>query len=508
MTSLPIAIQAAYFSVLAVLALFGLHRLGLVWILARARRGAGAGTGPDPDAGVARAPAVTVQRPIYNERYVVERLLSAACALRYPRGLLEIQVLDDSDDGSSDLAARLVSAHRLAGHDIYHIRRARRTGYKAGALAHGLASARGELVAVFDADFVPPRDFLERAVPAFSDPRVGMAQARWGHLNRDYSTLTRAQALMLDGHFVVEHGARQAAGRFLNFNGTAGMFRRDCIEEAGGWKADTLTEDLDLSYRAQLAGWRFVYLPDLVVPAELPVELNALKSQQRRWAKGSIQTALKLLPRILAAPLPWRVKAEAAAHLTNNAAYLLLLLLALLIVPALEGRAGAPLTYLVWDLPLFAAGTGSFAVFCAAAQRRVRTDWPRALIDLPAVMAVGIGLSLNNGVAVLSALARRRSEFRRTPKFHVEAAAPPGAGAWTRLAYRAPQSRLILLEAGLAVYFAASVLAFLIQGRYPAVPFLLLFAGGFGSVTAQALSQQMARDRVSLSDRSARAPAA
>src|SRR5678815_108420 len=271
-----------------------------------------------------------------------------------------------------------------------------------------------------------------------------MVQARWGHINRDYSLLTRAQALLLDGHFVIEHGARAAAGRFINFNGTAGIFRRDCLEQAGGWHDDTLTEDLDLSYRAQLAGWRFAYMADLVVPAELPVELNSLKSQQRRWAKGSIQTAMKLAGRVLAAPLPAAVKLEAIAHLTNNAAYLLLAMLAVLIVPALAVRGGGHEALLWLDLPLFLAGTGSFALFCAVAQRESRSDWLRCLLELPAMMAIGIGLCLNNALAVIEALRRQPSEFHRTPKFRIGArgeAGPVGSlpetgPAWGRLAYK------------------------------------------------------------------------
>ncbi len=510
MTSAQIAIQTAYFTVLSLLALYGLHRLSLVWIYWR--RGAGRSSsaiasaparhGEVPDAW----PIVTIQLPIYNEYYVVDRLLAATCALRYPAGALEIQVLDDSDDETARLAAELVASYRARGHDIHHIRRVHRKGFKAGALEGGLRRARGSLIAVFDADFIPTVDFLERTVPCFHDQRVGMVQARWGHTNRDCSLLTRAQALLLDGHFVVEHGARQASGRFLNFNGTAGIFRRRCIEDAGGWQDDTLTEDLDLSYRAQLAGWRFVYLHDLIVLAELPVELNALKSQQRRWAKGSIQTAIKLLPRVMASPLRGQVKLEAAAHLTNNAAYLLLVLLAVLIVPALAGRSAHPYSYLLADLPLFFAGTGSFTLFCAAAQRGTRPDWLRALLDLPALMAIGIGLSLNNGLAVLEALWGRESEFCRTPKFGIESPSGAGGQDWRRLAYRGPRSPLVILEVGFALYFAAAITIWVAQGRYFALPFLLLFESGFLYVACVALAQEVGRFRA-FSSAPAEAPA-
>ena len=299
------ALLGLYYSILGVLALYGVHRLVLVVLYARHRR-RGAPRPPAPE----EWPRVTVQLPLYNELYVARRLIDAVCRLDYPRDRLEIQVLDDSTDETAEIVRAEVARRRAAGFAIHHLRRAERTGFKAGALAAGLERTGGELIAVFDADFVPGPEFLKAAVPYFADPRVGMVQGRWEHLNRDYSLLTRVQALLLDGHFVIEHAARNRAGCFFNFNGTAGVWRRAAIAAAGGWRHDTLTEDLDLSYRAQLAGWRFVYLPDLSVPAELPVDVGGFKSQQYRWAKGSIQTARKLLGRVLAAPLPLRVKAR------------------------------------------------------------------------------------------------------------------------------------------------------------------------------------------------------
>ena len=507
MTWLAIAIQVAYFAVLSLLALYGLHRLSLVWIYLRAAPVHG-----ELPASPESWPAVTVQLPIYDEFYVVERLVAAACAMQYPPGLLEIQVLDDSTDGTSDLAARLVASYRAQGHDIHHLRRFHREGYKAGALASGLKSARGELIAVFDADFIPPPDFLARVIPRFAspgaDPRLGMVQTRWGHTNRDHSLLTRAQALLLDGHFVVEHGARAASGRFLNFNGTAGVFRRRCIEEAGGWQADTLTEDLDLSYRAQLAGWRFEYVEDVVVPAELPTEINALKSQQRRWAKGSIQTAMKLLCSVLRSRLPGLVKLEAVFHLTNNAAYLLLAILSVLIVPALASRGEWASAFLPFDLALFLAGTGSFALFCGVAQRRVRGDWWRALVQLPAMMSIGVGLCLNNGLAVLSAFSGAPSEFHRTPKLGSGMTRPAVAGGpeGPRPIYRGPRSLLVFLEALFSIYFAVAVIVALRSGWYDALPFLLLFASGFLYVATLSVIQEL-RALMAPSARIAEAPA-
>ena len=312
---------------------------------------------------------MTVQLPLYNERCVVERLLDAVGALDYPADRLEIQVLDDSTDETSALAAAAVERLRARGLAVAHLRRAHRRGFKAGALAAGLEAARGELIAVFDADFVPPPGFLTATVPSFADPAVGMVQARWEHLNREASLLTRVQALLLDGHFAVEHRARHVAGCFFNFNGTAGIWRRQAIADAGGWAHDTLTEDLDLSYRAQLAGWRFVYLPDVAVPAELPADAASFKAQQRRWAKGSLQTARKVLPRLLAARLPWRVKLEACAHLTANLSYPLMVALSLLLFPAMAARRGSARSLLLWvDAPLFVAATASVFTFYLASQ--------------------------------------------------------------------------------------------------------------------------------------------
>ena len=313
------------------LGVFGLHRYHLVFLRRRHRA-----QRPVPVTG--DLPFVTVQLPVYNERHVVLRLLHAVSELDYPRHLLEVQVLDDSSDDTSDKIASVVPRLRAAGLDIHHVQRPTREGFKAGALAHGLRSARGGIVAIFDADFCPTPDALLRFVPYFTDPRVGMVQARWGHLNRDESLLTRTQALFLDGHFLVEHVARSRSGRFFNFNGTAGAWRRACIDDAGGWQGDTLTEDLDLSYRAQLRGWRFCFLEDLVVPAELPSTMNAYKAQQYRWAKGSIQTAMKLLVAILRAPIRPRQKVEAVFHLTNNLNYLMMLMTTVLVVPTLGLR--------------------------------------------------------------------------------------------------------------------------------------------------------------------------
>ncbi|HKN48512.1 MAG TPA: glycosyltransferase, partial [Candidatus Polarisedimenticolia bacterium] len=347
------AVVVAYVGTLALLALFGCHRYYLLILHHRARS-----RPPRPPGRLDPLPPITVQLPIYNEIYVVERVIRAACRLEYPADRLEIQVLDDSDDETSRIAGAMVARMRRLGHDIVHVRRGGRVGFKAGALAHGLRLARGEFIALFDADFVPEPGLLRDMIHHFSHPRVGMVQARWDHLNRDYSLLTRLQSIFLDGHFVIEQAARHAAARFFNFNGTAGIWRRTCIESAGGWEGDTLTEDLDLSYRAQLRGWEFVFLPDVVVPAEIPADLEAFRSQQRRWARGSIQTARKILPRLLRARLPLAVKIEAVVHLTANGACAPMVALALLMVPAMAIRRGAgPVVLLLVDLPLFLLST-------------------------------------------------------------------------------------------------------------------------------------------------------
>jgi cellulose synthase/poly-beta-1,6-N-acetylglucosamine synthase-like glycosyltransferase len=470
------AFLALYYLILGVLALYGLHRLVLVSVWWRTRH-RGEPTPPPPS----EWPRVTVQLPLYNELYVAERLIEAACRLDYPQGRLEIQVLDDSTDETRQAVAEVVARERARGVDVRQIRRADRAGFKAGALAVGLERASGELIAVFDADFVPSPDFLRRTVPRFADPGIGMVQARWDHLNRDYSLLTRIQALLLDGHFRIEHAARNRGGCFFNFNGTAGIWRRRAIEDAGGWSAETLTEDLDLSYRAQLAGWRFLYLPDLGVPSELPVDANSFKSQQHRWAKGSIQTARKLLARIARARLPLRVKLEAFVHLTNNLAYPLMVLLSLLVFPAMVIRRGSGLAeVLLVDLPLFLGATASVLVFYAASQLASGPDGRRRLRHLPALMGIGIGLSLSNAGAALSGLVSEGGIFVRTPKYRIEDR--QARVEWRALRYRAGRSSTVVVEGLFALYFAVAAGLAVRWGMWLSLPFLALFLHGYGTM--------------------------
>lgn len=476
-----------YLAVLGLLAIYGLHRWHLVALHRRHR-----GQPPQPPGRFAEPPLVTVQLPVYNERYVVDRLIAAVCSLDWPRDRLEIQVLDDSTDDTVAVAAEAVARWRAEGFDIHHVRRADRHGYKAGALDHGLGLARGEFLLIFDADFVPRPELLREMADHFTDPAVGLVQARWDHINREHSLLTQVQALMLDGHFVVEHAARHRSGRFFNFNGTAGLWRRGAIEMAGGWQHDTLTEDLDLSYRAQLAGWRFVYLADLTAPAELPVEMDAFKGQQHRWTKGSVQTGLKLLPRLWRAPLPLRVKAEATFHLTDNFSYLLMIALALLLGPVILIRAAHHLNWLyLVDLPLFFAGTLSVSAFYLWTLRETGGLTARRVLLLPALMALGIGLCLNNGRAVLEALRGKPSPFVRTPKHRIERRGQ----RWTHLRYRAARSWLPVLEVTFGVAWTGITALAIWHGQYLALPILWLFPVGFLFVGAVSLGQRLGRSR-------------
>jgi cellulose synthase/poly-beta-1,6-N-acetylglucosamine synthase-like glycosyltransferase len=468
-----------YFLTLVVLALFGLHRYVMVYLYFRHRERAA-----QPQPLPAELPRVTVQLPVYNEMYVVQRLLDSVARIRYPREKLEVQLLDDSTDETRSIAREAVERHRRAGLDVRYLHREHREGFKAGALAAGLAQATGEFVLIFDADFLAPADILEKTLGHFSDPQVGMVQVRWDHINRDYSLLTQVQSILLDGHFVLEHGGRNRSGRFFNFNGTAGVWRRSTIEAAGGWQHDTLTEDLDLSYRAQLEGWRFVFVQDVTAPAEIPVEMTAFKSQQHRWAKGSIQTCLKLLPRILASPLPIPLKVEATYHLTANFAYPLMLLLSVLMLPAMVVRYNSGwYEMLLIDVPLFLGATASVCSFYSVSQREVFGEgWLARLGYLPAVLAVGIGLSVSNARAVFEALLGYKTDFVRTPKFAVESS----RDEWRDKRYRGATSVVPVLELLLGVYFSIAAWYAASHGILGTLPFVLLFQAGFlyvGGVT-------------------------
>jgi cellulose synthase/poly-beta-1,6-N-acetylglucosamine synthase-like glycosyltransferase len=471
---------AVYLIVLAALAAFGAHRAWLVHLYRKHRRDA-----PTPLARFAELPRVTVQLPLYNERYVAERLLDAVARIDWPRDRLEIQVLDDSTDDTAAICRNRCAELRARGLDVVYLHRSDRAGFKAGALAAGLARARGEFVLLFDADFIPAPDVLHQTIHYFTDPAIALVQLRWEHVNRAWSPLTETQALMLDGHFVIEHTARHRSGRFFNFSGTAGVWRRAAIDDAGGWSADTLTEDLDLSYRAQLRGWRFIYLKDTTAAAELPVDMNAFKAQQYRWAKGQTQVARKLLPSVLRARLPLSIKLEAFFHLTNNLAYPLLLLHAIFILPNLLLRIHRGWQeVLLLDLPLFFGTTLSIAAFYVTSQREIGRGLAPTLRRLPLLMALCIGLSVNQARAVLEGLFGRASgEFVRTPKHGVVGA----RAALPQRRYRARSTLIALVEVVLAAYFAAALVMAPLAGHYLSLPFLSLFFAGFSYVAALSL---------------------
>jgi len=466
---------------LLALSAYAVHR---VYLAARRAPGRAAPEPPAP----AQWPGVTVQIPLFNERYVAERAVRAAAALDYPRDRLEIQILDDSTDDTPARVAAVVANLRATGVRIAHVRRRRRAGYKAGALAAGLATARGELLAVFDADFVPPPDFLRRLVPEFHDPRVGMVQARWSWLNADASLLTRIQALQLDAHFSIEHAARAATGCFLTFNGTAGIWRRACIDDAGGWRADTLTEDLDLSYRAQLAGWRFTYRDDVAAPSELPVEVAAYRVQQQRWAQGSVETAVRILPRLLRAPVPTLVKVEACLHLLTHVTYALIVLTAGAAFCLSLGTDGAfRAGTLAVEGALLALATVSLAIFYGAAARaRDPRRWRLRLALVPGVMLLGMGMALWQTAAVARGLAGRSTPFRRTPKYRQETAEDR---AWRRGAYRLRTPHQAGIDLALGALVLAGAVASVSSGGAPGV-FPVLLAIGSLSLGGGAFAQR------------------
>ena len=480
-----LTIMLPYFFVMVILAMYGIHRYVLVYNYFKHRKNV---PGPPPE--VEQWPRVTVQLPIYNERYVIERLVEAVAQFDYPRELLEIQVLDDSTDETKVVARECVERYRDLGVPIVYIHRDNREGFKAGALQEGLKTATGEFVAIFDADFIPPADFLRRTVPYFAEPQLAMVQTRWSYVNRSYSVLTEVEAILLDGHFAIEHSSRYRSGVFFNFNGTAGIWRRVAIEDAGGWQHDTLTEDTDLSYRAQIRGWRFIYLPEIDCPSELPVEMNAFKSQQARWAKGLMQTAKKILPQMLRSNAPSRAKAEAVFHLTANISYPLMVFLSIILLPAMIVRF-----YQGWfqvviiDLPLFLASTCSISSFYLAAERALYPKtWKRTFFFLPVVMAVGIGLSVRNAFAVMEAIFGVKSEFVRTPKYRVEAKSKQSIG-WQKKKYNKSAGFMPYAEVLLGIYFAAAVVYAIQNENYATVPFFLLFVWGYLYTGVMSLAQ-------------------
>jgi len=469
MNALEALLVAVYFLVLAGLFTLGIHRAVMVVLARRSERKVSAAALPPRRFAPSELPAVTIQLPIYNEATVTERLLEAASRIAYPRDLLEIQVLDDSTDETRHIAEAKVAELRRRGLDIQYIRRPSRHGYKAGALDYGLRLARGELIAMFDADFVPTPTFLEDIVDHFTDPGVGMVQTRWAHMNRNVNLMTEIQALMLDGHHLVEDCARFGSGCFFNFAGTGGMWRKDAIERAGGWQHDTITEDLDLSYRAQMTGYRFVYRPDVLTPAELPEDMSALRQQQHRWAKGTVQTARKLLPTVWEhEPLSLHQKVEASFHMLPHFAYPLMLLLGLLQLPTLLLLEATDVrTMMLVDLPMCLLATGSIAAFYSYAEaRQGRSIWG-AIGRLPILIGLGAGLSPYLTRAVFAGMSEMAGEFVRTPK--------KGEG---RSRYRM-SAQLPLAEFALGILSSAATVVALDTGHWFAAPFCALYAWGY-----------------------------
>jgi cellulose synthase/poly-beta-1,6-N-acetylglucosamine synthase-like glycosyltransferase len=467
-----VALLVPYFVVLILLAGYGAHRYVLVYLYYKHRDK----RTTEPPGRFEELPRVTVQLPIFNEQYVVERLLEAICKLEYPREMLDIQLLDDSTDETVEVARGLVERYAALGNPITYHHRTNREGYKAGALAEGMKTAKGEFIVIFDADFTPPEDFVLRTIHHFTDPRTGMVQTRWTHINRNYSFLTQVEAILLDGHFVLEHSGRARAGLFFNFNGTAGVWRRKAIEEAGGWQHDTLTEDTDLSYRAQLMGWKFIYLQDVECPAELPVEMTAFKTQQARWAKGLMQTGMKILPRVMRSDAPLHAKIEAWYHLTANISYPLMVVLSVLLLPAMIIRFYQGWFQMLYiDLPLFMASTFSISSFYLVSQRELfPRSWPRALLYLPFLMALGIGLTITNTKAVLEALVGKQSAFARTPKYRVVSRQDRVGSKYRKRLGWVPWVELLV-----GSYFAMTVYYAVDNENYITVPFLLLFVVGY-----------------------------
>lgn len=436
-------------------------------------------------------PMVTIQLPLFNELYVVERLIHSVCEIDYPIDKLEIQVLDDSTDESIVITQRLVEEYKAKGFDIQYIHRKDRGGYKAGALKNGLITAKGQYVAIFDADFVPKKEFLQKTIPHFNNSNVGMVQTRWEHLNEDYSYLTKAQALALDGHFVIEQQVRNKAGFFINFNGTAGIWRKECIFDAGNWQADTLTEDFDLSYRAQLKGWKFVFLNDVTSPAELPADINALKTQQFRWTKGAVETALKILPKVLKSDLPFRIKMECTIHLTSNIVFPFIILVAILNVPLVIIKTtiqGYDQYYSL--MSVFVLASISTFLFYTFAQKAIHLDWQKRLLLFPVFLAGSMGFAVNNTKAVIEALFSKKSEFARTPKGGVI----KSTDDWKKKKYvQSKVSPMVIIELLLALYFVIGIGISIYHVQIAAIPFQLLFLAGFGTVGLLSLRHALSR---------------
>lgn len=475
----------SYIVVLIGLAGYGSHRLAIVFLYLKHSR-----KQPKPLAMFEELPLVTIQLPVFNEMHVVDRLLESVSKLDYPQDKMQIQLLDDSTDETVEICRLGIERLVAQGFDAEHIHRTDRTGYKAGALENGTQFAKGEYLFILDADFVPNPDVLKETIHFFSDDKIGMIQTRWGHLNRTFNVLTRIQAMFLDGHLELEQTARNRSGRFFTFNGTGGIWRKSCIADAGGWEHDTLTEDMDLSYRAQLKGWRFIFLNNVETPAELPVDMDGFKSQQHRWTKGSIQVCKKVLPSIWKSDVPLFIKLEATAHLTSNFAYLLLICLCFLIYPNQHQPEFGPYTKYIVNIPIFFFASVSVIVFYVTAQKALRPDsWWKELPYLPLLLALGIGMSINNAKAVIEALFNHQSAFVRTPKYGISQEVK--RVDWKKSSYKAMKTLTPFIELLFGFFFLFVVVEAVWQGRYLSAILLLPFPVGFFYTSFSSLARML-----------------
>lgn len=490
--SIESVILAAYIISLTILFFFGSHGFNMIYYYFKTF-GMRTQDLSEEDFFLKDYPVVTIQIPLYNEQYVITRLIDSVLRMDYPKDKLEIQILDDSTDESTAIITEHIQKYLKDGYDITHIHRTNREGFKAGALKAGLDTAKGEFVAVFDADFIPRKKFLKRTIPYFYKyEKLGLVQTRWEHLNREYSLMTKTQAIALDGHFVIEQAVRNRAGFFINFNGTGGVWRKECIFDAGNWEADTLTEDLDLSYRAQMKGWKFKYLVNFTSPAELPADVAALKSQQFRWTKGSIETAKKIFPKVLRSNMSLKLKLQSFIHLYSNLAYPFILLAAILNLPVmlikLEGEYDG--VFKVMSVFIFAF-ISSF-IFYLYSQKDVYPDWQKRIIYFPVFLAGSMGFSVNNTKAVFEGLLDKKSEFVRTPKYHIR----DKKDTWTGKKYvNKKLSATTYIEAFLAIYCFAGVVIAIATAQVAAVPFQLMFCGGFTTISVLSIRQVVLSNR-------------
>jgi cellulose synthase/poly-beta-1,6-N-acetylglucosamine synthase-like glycosyltransferase len=480
-------ILIAYIGSLIVLFTFGSHGFIMIYYYLKYRHKRDDLTGK-----IEIYPVVTLQLPIYNEMYVIERLIKAACEIEYPIDKLQIQVLDDSTDETVQIVDNIVTEYKLKGFDIEHVHRKDRTGFKAGALKEGMESAKGEFIGIFDADFIPRTNFLSVVIPFFKNPKIGMVQTRWEHINRGYSLITQILSLALDGHFVIEQQVRNKADFFINFNGTSGVWRKECILDAGNWEADTLTEDLDLSYRAQLKGWKFKYLTDFTTPAEVPSEIISVKSQQFRWTKGAIETCKKILPRVWKSNYPLKLKIISTFHLTNNIVFPFILICCLLNAPVVLIKNSGHYDTLFMFMSIFVLAFIASFLFYLYSQKDVYEDWRSRVLLFPVFMAGSMGFAVNNTKAVFQALINKKTEFVRTPKYLIQ----NKNDTWADKKYVHKKVSLsVIFELLLAIYSFICVIISLVTLQISAIPFQLMFSFGFGLVAYLSIKQVIESNR-------------